>query len=141
MSILSIQAKTGLISVKSMSKLRKLLTFSAKLVLNQLKLDNCIIQGPVGKIKEFIGQELRSFRRSRIRNIKETFPPKTGMRKATSCKIQGMSRWSIHAACCMVRALIVFTVNVETVDTGSNYIVYHSSKSSNCMKIWIKALY
>ena len=103
MSILSIQAKTGLISVKSMSELRKLLTFSAKLVLNQLKLDNCVIQGPVGKIKEFIGQELRSLRRSMIRNIKETFPPKTGMRKATSCKIQGMSRRSIHAACCMVR--------------------------------------
>ena len=79
MSILSIQAKTGLISVKSMSELRKLLTFSAKLVLNQLKLDNCVIQGPVGKIKEFIGQELRSLRRSMIRNIKETFPPKSGM--------------------------------------------------------------
>ena len=49
MSIRSIQAKTGLISVKSMSELRELLTFSAKLVLNQLKLDNCVIQGPVGK--------------------------------------------------------------------------------------------
>ena len=56
-----------------------------------------------------------------IRNIKETFLPKTGMRKATSCKIQGMLRWSIHAACCMVWAkessIIVFTVNVDTVDT------------------------
>ena len=36
-----------------MNELRKLLTFSAKLVLNQLKLDNCVIQGPVSKIKEF----------------------------------------------------------------------------------------
>ena len=32
-----------------MSKLRELLTFSAKLVLNQLKLDNCVIQGIVSK--------------------------------------------------------------------------------------------
>ena len=100
MSRQSIQAKSGLISVKSMSELRELLTFSAKVVINQLKLDNCVIQGPVGKIKEFIGQELRSLHRSMIRNIKETFPPKTGMRKATSCIIQGMSRRSI----CMLHA-------------------------------------
>ena len=49
MLIQSIQAKTGLISVKSMSELRKLLTFSTKLVLNQLKLDNYVIQGIVSK--------------------------------------------------------------------------------------------
>ena len=34
-----------------------------------------------------------------IRNIKETFPPKTEMQKAPSCKIQGMSeRSEMHAA-------------------------------------------
>ena len=49
MSRRSIQAKTGLISVKSMSKLRELLTFSTKLVINQLKLDNCVIQDIVCK--------------------------------------------------------------------------------------------
>ena len=38
-------AKTGMISVK----LRELLTFSAKHILNQLKLDNCVIQGVVSK--------------------------------------------------------------------------------------------
>ena len=46
---------------------------------NQLKLDNCVIQGIVGKIKEFIGQELRSLHRSMIEIIKEIFLPKTGM--------------------------------------------------------------
>ena len=36
-----------------------------------------------------------------IGNIKETFPPKTGMwKKTTSCKIQGMSKvLKVHAAC------------------------------------------
>ena len=114
---------------------------------NWLKLDNCVIQGIVGKDQRLNWVKLaRVCQKSiwqMIINIKETFPPKTGMQKATSCNIQGMSRRLIHAACCMVRALIVFTVNVETVDTvvGSNYIVYHSSKSLNCMKIRIKALY
>ena len=60
-----------------------------ELALNQLKLDNCVIQGIVGKIKEFIGQELRSLHRSMIEIIKEIFPPKTGMRKATSLQDPG----------------------------------------------------
>ena len=42
-------SQKGLISVKSMSELTELLTFSAKLVLNQLKLDNCVIEGVVSK--------------------------------------------------------------------------------------------
>ena len=42
-------SQTGLICVKSMSELRELLTFTAELVLKQLKLDNCVIQGVVGK--------------------------------------------------------------------------------------------
>ena len=122
MSIRSIQAKTGLISVKSMSKLRELLKFSTKLVLNQLKLDNCVIQGVVGKDQRLNWVKLaRVYQKSiwqMIRNIKKTFLPKTGMRKATSCKIQGMSRWSIHAACCMVQAKESFIAYVGTVDTG-----------------------
>ena len=32
-------------------------------------------------------------------------------------------------------------MDVDTVDTGSNYIVHHSTKSSNYNIIWIKALY
>ena len=75
----SIQAKTGLISVKSMSELRELLTFSAKLV----KLDNCVIQGIVGKDQKLNWVKLaRVCQKSiwqMIRNIKEIFPPKTGM--------------------------------------------------------------
>ena len=121
MSIRLIQAKTGLISVKSMSKLRELLKFSTKLVLNQLKLDNCVIQGVVGKDQRLNWVKLaRVCQRSiwqMIRNIKETFPPKIGMRKATSCKIQGMSRQSIcmlHAAWYEPRS------HVDTVDTGFN---------------------
>ena len=52
------------------------------------------------------------------------------MRKATSCKIQGMSRRSIPYPL-MYTKQIVFTIIVDTVDTGLNYIVHHSTKSLN----------
>ena len=70
---------------------------------NWLKLDNCVIQGIVGKDQRLnwvmftrVGQMSIW---QMIRNIKEIFPPKTGMRKAPSCMIQGMSTGSkVHAA-------------------------------------------
>ena len=39
-----------------------------------------------------------------IRNIKETFPPKTGLRESNSCKIQGMSKM-LEMSCCMLHGL------------------------------------
>ena len=99
---------------------------------NQLKLDNCVIQGIVGKIKEFIGQELRSLHRSMIEIIKEIFPPKTGMRKATSLQDPGyvgeVEDCVLHTACCRG----IFVIIVEDVKDGpSNYIVYYNSNYSN----------
>ena len=79
------------------------------------------------KIKEFIGQELRSLRRSMIEIIKEIFPPKTGMRKATS-RVGEVEDCVLHAASCRG----IFVVIVEDVEDGpSNYIVYYNSNYSN----------
>ena len=63
-----------------------------------------------------------------IRNIKEIFPPKTGMRKATSCKIQGMSKQSIH---CVQNTLHSIARMSRQSIQASNYIVYHNSNYSN----------
>ena len=73
--------------------------------------------------------------------------------KAHSCKIWGMSKLSIHAACHMLHSmsqgviLIVFTVYVDTVNTGLNYIqitVYFELKpciNSNYNLFQIKGLH
>ena len=102
---------------------------NAQFECNVGEVKDCVIQGIVGKIKEFIGQELRSLRRSMIEIIKEIFPPKTGMQKATS--LQGPGYVETVNTLCMVRAKELSTVYVDT----DNFIVYHSLKSLNYMKI------
>ena len=66
-----------------------------------------------------------------IRNIKEIFPPKTGMRKATSLQHPGyvgeVEDCVLHAACCRG----IFVIIVGDVGDGSNYTVYHNSNYSN----------
>ena len=107
---------------------------------NQLKLDNCVIQGIVGKIKEFIGQGLRSLRRSMIEIIKEIFLPKTGMQKAISLQdpgyVEEVEDCVLHAACCRG----IFVIIVEDVEDGpSYYIVYYNSNYSNKEILWTNA--
>ena len=67
-----------------------------------------------------------------IRNIKEIFPLKTGMRKATSLQhpgyVEEVEDCVLHAACCR-GILVVIVKDVE--DGPSNYTVYHNSNYSN----------
>ena len=138
MSRWSIQAETGLIFVKSMSELRKLLTFSTKLVLNQLKLDNCVIQGIVSKDQRLnwtkLARVCQKLIWQMIRNIKDWNA------KIYFLQDPGyVETVNLHAAWYEPRShpLLMSTQSIQ----GSNYIVYHSSKSSIYMKIRIKALY
>ena len=50
----------------------------------------------------------RSLHRSMVRNIKETFPPKTGMQKKQVLQDPGMSKGSkVHAACYVLSCKVV----------------------------------
>ena len=64
-----------------------------------------------------------------IEIIKEIFPPKTGMRKATSLQDPGyvgeVEDCVLHPACCRG----IFVIIVE--DGPSNYIVYYNSNYLN----------
>ena len=67
-----------------------------------------------------------------IRNIKEIFPPKTGMRKAASLQhpgyVEEVEDYVLHAACCRG----IFVIIVEDVEDGpSNYNVYYNSNYLN----------
>ena len=83
-----------------------------------------------------------------IRNIKETFPPKTGMRKSSKGYVREVRDPCCIAACCSGIFIVVVT---DVRDGSSNYIVYPNSNYSNWeilqinalnnMKLQIKALY
>ena len=70
-----------------------------------------------------------------IRNSKETFPPKTGMRKART-----VARSRVRDACCSLQGCRgIFVVVVRDVRDGSNYIVYHNSNYLNWEILQINA--
>ena len=74
----------------------------------------------------FIGQFLEILRKLPVKNwnVEKLILARSRYVETanTCCMLHGMSQGVI---------LIVFTVYVDTVNTGSNYIVYHSTKSLN----------
>ena len=66
-----------------------------------------------------------------VRNIKKTFPPKTGVRKSSFLQDPGYVRvvGEMHAA--LLHAGRIFIVVVEDVREGLNYIVYHNPNYLN----------
>ena len=66
-----------------------------------------------------------------VRNIKKTFPPKTGMWKSSFLQdpeYVGVVR-EMHAA--LLHACRIFVVIVGDIGEGLNYIVYHNPNYSN----------
>ena len=66
-----------------------------------------------------------------IGNIKETFPPKTGMREKQLLQDPGYVgvAGEMHAA--LMHACRIFVVVVGDVGEGSNYILYYNSNYLN----------
>ena len=66
-----------------------------------------------------------------VRNIKKTFPLKTGVRKSSFLQ----DPWYVGVVGEMCAALLhacgIFIVVVRDVGEGSNYIVYHNPNYSN----------
>ena len=74
-----------------------------------------------------------------IENIKEIFPPKTGMREKQLCKIQGMSKGSkVHAAWCLARLYeISYVERVERNKNSHNTVdLRHLSLMSRELKVY-----
>ena len=67
-----------------------------------------------------------------VRNIKKTFPPKTGVRKSSFLQDPGYVRVvrEMHAALLHACGIFIVVV-VRDIGEGSNYIVYHNPNYSN----------
>ena len=66
-----------------------------------------------------------------IGNIKEIFPPKTGMREKKLLQDPGYVGVVREMCAALLHACRIFIVVVRDVREGSNYIVYHNPNYSN----------
>ena len=66
-----------------------------------------------------------------VRNIKKTFPPKTGVQKSSFLQDLGYVGVVGEMCAALLHACRIFVVVVEDIGEGSNYIVYHNPNYSN----------
>ena len=66
-----------------------------------------------------------------VRNIKKTFPPKTGMRKSSFLQDPGYVGVVREMCAVLLHACRIFIVVVKDAREGLNYIVYHNPNYSN----------
>ena len=66
-----------------------------------------------------------------VRNIKKTFPPKTGVRKSSFLQDSGYVRVVAEMHAALLHACRIVIVVVEDIREGSNYIVYHNPNYLN----------
>ena len=66
-----------------------------------------------------------------IGNIKETFPPKTGMREKQLLQDPGYVRVVGEMRAALLHACRIFIVVVRDVGEGSYYILYYNSNYLN----------
>ena len=66
-----------------------------------------------------------------IGNIKDTFPPKTGMREKQLLRDPGYVRVVGEMCAALLHACRIFSVVAGDIREGSNYILYYNSNYLN----------